>query len=355
MTSTDATRRPRRRRFPFVRLIAAFLVGIVLAGALGAGALYAYDNHYAARVLPGVSVGPVDLSGLDRAAARARLAQAYAAFGQGRLVVRLADEETAIGYAELGRAPDLDTMLDEAFGVGRTDSTLQRVVHEMRLLTTGTVLMPRMTFEPSTVIERITEIARANEWRAVDAKTIRTETGFSTAAGKLGQRVNESAAILEAITALTRATAPSEVVVTLETIAIEPSITTAEAEFGSRAGRRDGAARDGPDRRRVLDHPREGDPSRNQLQAHRGHDQPGREREGDPRRRQAARQGHRARRGGCDLHLQQVHREVQRRQVPGGPHVRPGQDGRGRVRGRERPILVGAARARGTRPHRGQA
>jgi vancomycin resistance protein YoaR len=230
MTSTDATRRPRRRRFPFFRLITAFLVGIVLAGALGAGALYAYDNHYASRVLPGVSVGPVDLSGLDRKAAGARLAQAYASFGQGRLVVRLGDEETAIPYADLGRGADIDAMLDEAFGVGRTDSTLQRVVHEMRLLTTGTVLMPRMRFEPSEVVERITEIARANEWRAVDAKTIRTETGFSTAAGKFGQRVDERAAILDAIDALTRATAPSQVVVTLDTISIEPSITTGEAE-----------------------------------------------------------------------------------------------------------------------------
>lgn len=229
MTSTDA-RPAQRRRFPFFRLTAAFLAGLVLAGALGAGALYAYDRHYATRILPGVSVGAVDLSGLDRDSAGARLAGAYASFAEGHLVVRLGEDETVIGFDELGRRPDIELMLDEAFAIGRTTSSIQRIVDEMRLLTNGLVLMPRMMFEPSLVAERITELARAAEWRPVDARTIRTRTGFSTTPGKAGQRVEEAAAIEAAVLALASATAPAEIVVELRAVALQPNITDAEAQ-----------------------------------------------------------------------------------------------------------------------------
>ena len=229
MTSRSAPP-ARRRGFPFFRLVAAFLVGIVLTGALGAGALYAYDQQYATRVLPGVSVGAVDLSGLDRDAARVRLTRAYSSFSAGRLVIKLGDETSVIGFDELGRRPDTETMLDEAFDVGRDQPVLQRLADEMRLLTNGVVLMPRMTFDPAIVVDRITTIARSGEWRPVDAKTIRTKTGFSTAAGKFGQKVDEEEAIAQAVIALSETSLTHEVVVELKTIPIEPAITDAEAQ-----------------------------------------------------------------------------------------------------------------------------
>ena len=65
---------PRRTSSAALRFGVAFLVGLIAAMALGAGALYAYDQQYVGRVLPGVSVGDVDLSGPDRSrgAGRAR-------------------------------------------------------------------------------------------------------------------------------------------------------------------------------------------------------------------------------------------------------------------------------------------
>jgi len=65
---TPARRRPRI----LARFAIAFLVGMLAALALGVGALYAYDQQYVGRVLPGISVGSVSLAGLDREAAIAR-------------------------------------------------------------------------------------------------------------------------------------------------------------------------------------------------------------------------------------------------------------------------------------------
>ncbi len=79
ITTADPPRHSVRLRF-FV----AFLVGLLLAMAGGVGALYAYDQQYIGRVLPGVRVGDVDLSGLDAAAARRAVANRLPVMGRGR-------------------------------------------------------------------------------------------------------------------------------------------------------------------------------------------------------------------------------------------------------------------------------
>ena len=54
--------RPRARRL-LPRFIVAFILGLLAVLAVGVGALYAYHQSYQDRILPGVHVGPIDLSG----------------------------------------------------------------------------------------------------------------------------------------------------------------------------------------------------------------------------------------------------------------------------------------------------
>src|SRR5437764_67322 len=66
---------PARRRVPRVRsVVAAFVVGAILATTAGAVSLAAYSQMHAGKILPGVHVGTVDVSGLDRAVAADQLA-----------------------------------------------------------------------------------------------------------------------------------------------------------------------------------------------------------------------------------------------------------------------------------------
>ena len=74
---------PARRRRTLLRFVVAFLVGLVAAMAIGAGGLYAFDQQYIDRVLPGVRVGGVDLSGKTQPEAAAALNAAFASYGQG--------------------------------------------------------------------------------------------------------------------------------------------------------------------------------------------------------------------------------------------------------------------------------
>ena len=78
--SAGVTRRRRGRRLAAV-LVALFVLLAVAAGA-SAASLYAWDAGYQGRVLPGVSVGSVDVSGMTRDEATAAISAAYP-FGDG--------------------------------------------------------------------------------------------------------------------------------------------------------------------------------------------------------------------------------------------------------------------------------
>ena len=89
-----------RRTWP--RVAIAFVVGFVLCLLIAGGALLAHDASLDGRVLPGVSVGGVDLSGLDRAGATTALTGAFGHLAEGRVVVRTTAGDVAIPFADFG-------------------------------------------------------------------------------------------------------------------------------------------------------------------------------------------------------------------------------------------------------------
>ena len=103
---------------------------------MASAGLYAWDAGYEGRVLPGVSVGGVDLSGMDREAAVAAVAARYP-YEQGQVVVRTPDGDVAIPFTEVGRRPDVDAVVDAALRQGRDGSVVERAIGELRLAMDG--------------------------------------------------------------------------------------------------------------------------------------------------------------------------------------------------------------------------
>ena len=100
-------------------LAVAFIVGLLLATITwGAGALYAYDQQYVGRVLPGVPGRQCGPSGLEPAVAAERLRKAYGSLGEGEITLKTPEGKTTISFADIGRGPDVDAMLAEAAGRG---------------------------------------------------------------------------------------------------------------------------------------------------------------------------------------------------------------------------------------------
>jgi vancomycin resistance protein YoaR len=237
MTDSSEPSAPARRTHPGRRFVVAFLAGIIAILGIGAGALYAYDVQYVGRVLPGVSVGGVDLSGLDPGTARSRLAETFGRIGSGRIILNGPAGEMTIGYAELGRTPDLDGMLDAALAAGREDG-VSRFVGNARVALHGVSIGPAATLDVSKLDAQLAQVARAVDRTAVDA-TIEVLGGSYAITTSTDGRTLDVAALRERlVAALSVLDAPSEIRLDLPVTTIEPSLTTEEVTEAKEAAER---------------------------------------------------------------------------------------------------------------------
>ena len=203
-------------------LLALVLVPVLLvAGA--AGGLLAWDAGYEGRILPGVRVGTVDLSGLDRAAAAGAIAAAYP-YQDGRVLLRTPDGEIEISYAAIGRRPDIDAMVDEAMASGRAGSAAERAISEVRQALDGTVIAPRAVFDQAALAAAVEAAVTPLAEAPVDATITMTPDGPVTTAARAGRTVDPAPFVAAALAGVTGADAPAEVVIDVTTTALAPAI-----------------------------------------------------------------------------------------------------------------------------------
>jgi vancomycin resistance protein YoaR len=222
------------RPSPWLRFGLAFGLGLAAALLIGGGALFAYDQQYLGRVLPGVRVGSVDLSGLTPDAARAELARAYGSLSDGRIVLAGVDDEQVITYAEIGRGPDIDVLLDTALAVGRSGSPVDRVVADARTALRGVVLEPAVTFDAAELARRVTAMADALRIDPVDSTIVTDpELNLKVVPGRIGREADPAPVILSLEAALNQMDAPAEIRLDLGVGPVEPDVTAVEA-FGAK-------------------------------------------------------------------------------------------------------------------------
>jgi vancomycin resistance protein YoaR len=225
ITATEPPRRSLRLRF-----LVAFLVGLLLAMAVGVGALYAYDQQYVGRVLPGVRVGDVDLSGLDPAAASERLRAAYGSLGEGEVIVTGPDGDRSISYADIGRGPDVEAMLAEAMAVGRDGNAVDRVIADARTAVRGVTLTPRVTYDPDALADEVVAFANSLAREPVNASVdVVDETKFVVVPGSDGRLADPAVPVEAALADLGELDAPASLTYELPVRPIPADITTVEA------------------------------------------------------------------------------------------------------------------------------
>ena len=228
-------RRPSVRR----RFAVASLVGLVLALALGTGALYAYDRHYSGRILPGVAVGPVDLSGLTPDEARAALEGAYHGYAEGLVVLAGPDGNAVITYAEIGRGLDTEALVTQALAVGRDGTPIERAVWDARTAVRGVYLAPRIAFDAHRLTDRIAAIAAALRIESVESSVVADDKlAFRVLPGRSGRSIDPSAVTAALASQLSGLDAPAQVSATLPVKVEKPAVTTADATDAQAAAER---------------------------------------------------------------------------------------------------------------------
>ena len=217
-----------RRRRIWQRALAGFAIGIVIGLVLCAGvagaALVAWDAGYQGRVLPGVSVGGVDLSGLDREQASATLGAAFAHYGEGQVVVHTAAGDVTVLYSDFGRRPDVAAMVDAALAAGRTGSPAERALSEVRLAHDWLQLEPRIVLDEATLTAAIERGVARFERPPVDSSVTMGDDTIVTTAAQAGRTFDDAEAVAAALDVVRRLDAPRETVVTAAMTEIPPRL-----------------------------------------------------------------------------------------------------------------------------------
>jgi vancomycin resistance protein YoaR len=202
---------------------AAFVLSLVAGLALVAGAVSGYAASYDGRILAGVHVGSVDLSGLDRERAAAVLGAAYGAYGDGRVVVDAAAGDVSISYGDVGRRLDVEALVSAAMNVGRDGSDLQRALAVVRVAAQGAVIQPQLTLDEDALATGVAAGLARLERKPTDATIAMGPRGVMTTPARQGWRFDVAAAQAAALEGVRRLDAPAEIVIEAPSIEVPPS------------------------------------------------------------------------------------------------------------------------------------
>ncbi len=198
------------------------MAGVAAVAAASGIGVAAWDAGYEARILPGVHVGSVDLSGLDRAAASRALSTAYP-FEQGQIILRTPDGDVLIPYAAIGRRADADGLVDEALAAGRTGTAIERAVAEVRQALGGTYLQPRLLLDDTALEAAVATTLSGLEVKPVDATIRMSPDGPVTTPSSAGRTASPAPIAATALAAARSLDAAAEVVIPVDVTAVEPA------------------------------------------------------------------------------------------------------------------------------------
>ena len=205
----------------------ALLVGTSLAIGVSAGT----------GVMNGVTVGGVSLAGLDRAAAAERLRAELPSVSAGQAVLTIQDASEVVSYESLGRAYELDAMVDAALGVGRAGHPVTDAVGRLRTLAHPTSLPVIVhAYDPEALATIAGDIATRVSRPPVEAAVLRAGTAFAVRASDPGS-VLEASVVADALAGAASNTSPDDVALSLAPVVVDPVVDTATAEAAAEAAR----------------------------------------------------------------------------------------------------------------------
>lgn len=237
MTDFDPPAPKRRRRSLALRFGVSFAFGFLLVVGIGAGVLYAWDQQYSGRVLPGVHVGATDLGGLTREQAEAALTDAYGWIGTGQIALTGPDGDvTNVSYADVGRGPDTAALLDAAMAVGRPGQSLMNLIDGPRAAFRGVTLDAAVAYDRAKLGSVVQDLAAGIDETPTDASVSASGSGtFDLSSAKDGRVVDQASVVAALDQQLAALETPASIALTIPVSTLPPAITTdaAEAARGS--------------------------------------------------------------------------------------------------------------------------
>jgi vancomycin resistance protein YoaR len=231
-TDSQPAARPRRRRALALRFGISFVLGCLLAVGIGAGALYAWDQQYQGRVIPGVRVGSTDLGGLTREQAEAAIAKAYASLGAGKITLTDPDgEKMTISYADLGRGPATAAIVDQALAAGHVDEDIANLIGEARAAIHGVTFDSSVVYDHDKLTAAVEALATKIDQTPTNAYVSGSPDGtFSVSPSSEGRAVDKAALVAALDKQLGALGTPASISMAVPVKTLPPAVATPSAE-----------------------------------------------------------------------------------------------------------------------------
>jgi vancomycin resistance protein YoaR len=213
-----------------LRLVVGFAVGVFGALFIATVAVLGMSAAYDGKILPGVHAGSVDVSGMSRDEAVAKIGAAYATLGQGQVTITTPAGTEKITYAELGRTADAAAMADAAMAVGHGGDTITSAASTLRTFAGGTQVPLMIKLDPTALAKILHTLTDSSLQPATDAKIVGSGGKFTITPSATGRGIDESAIQADVIDKLLRTDAPSAITVGGKFVTIQPSVSDADAQ-----------------------------------------------------------------------------------------------------------------------------
>ena len=200
-------------------------------------------------VLGGVSVAGVELAGLDRAAAASRLSDRLPALDTGTAVLTVGETEIEVPYADLGRGYETESMVDAAYGVGRSGNPIADGIGRLRSLVHATALPVIVhAYDDEALGAIAADVATDVSQPPREAAVLRDGTTFTVRESAEGRGLAASN-VASALGAAVDNADPADIRVDLAATTLVPVVDTASAERAAATATAMAADLDGDDSR----------------------------------------------------------------------------------------------------------
>jgi vancomycin resistance protein YoaR len=209
---------------------AAFAAGTFATFFLLVVVAFGYSGSYANRILPGVHAGSVDLSGLTREEAIAKLQAGFAYLTQGEVTITTPVGVTTITYQQIGRGPDAEAMVDAAMAVGHSGNPVADPASVIHAAAFGQGVPVVVRLDPAGLAQRIHQLVGTSSIPAKDAQVSVKGGDFVVANSTAGYGVDEVEISKTIVDKLAQADAPADLQSGGSFVSLKPQVSDESAQ-----------------------------------------------------------------------------------------------------------------------------
>jgi vancomycin resistance protein YoaR len=197
-----------------------------LLSAVAFGLSSSYEN----RVVPGVHAGSIDLSGLTRDGAIAKLQAGFAYLSHGEATITTPVGVATISYQQAGRAPDAEVMADAALAIGHSGNPIADAASLVHSAAFGQAIPVVIQVDPTALAQRLRQLAGNSTVAPRNAGVTTSGGAFSIVPATPGRGVDEKTLESAIIDTLTQPDAATDLQLSGPFVSLPPAVSDKGAQ-----------------------------------------------------------------------------------------------------------------------------